>query len=297
MVIDTRSYVISLVAVFLSLGVGILIGTTLLDDDVVLREQERLIARLEKDFTSLRLENRQYREQVRALAFWNDLNDRFHGAVLPLIVKGRLQGVRVAAVITTPGQDHSAAIQALRDAGAEVMSVTTIPGSLAVPAGKIGSVRMGLSLAGDGRDLPRQVAVRLAEALVQPDVAAAALLLAELGIVRTSGQYGVSLDAVVLFGGAGGGDARQVHWVDGPLIQRFQELGLVTVGAERSDAPVSFMPAYQKMDIPTVDNDDMAAGQVALVWALAGEHGHFGIKATARSLVPSLGALATAGGE
>lgn len=58
--------------------------------------------------------------------------------------------------------------------------------------------------------------------------------------------------------------------------------------AEDSMAPVSYVRYYEKAGITTIDDIDTAYGQVALVQAMAGHPGHYGIKQTAESFIPPL---------
>jgi hypothetical protein len=67
-----------------------------------------------------------------------------------------------------------------------------------------------------------------------------------------------------------------------------------TVGVELRGSEPSQVPWYQGRNISSVDDLDSAAGQAALIYALAGAKGSFGIKPTAESLLPNLAASATA---
>lgn len=48
------------------------------------------------------------------------------------------------------------------------------------------------------------------------------------------------------------------------------------------------MKEYQHNHISTVDNIDTVPGQMAMVLALNGQSGHYGIKSTAQKLLPDL---------
>ncbi len=60
------------------------------------------------------------------------------------------------------------------------------------------------------------------------------------------------------------------------------------VGVELSGTEPSQIPWYKGKGISSVDDLDSLAGQAALVYALAGARGSFGIKSTADSLLPSI---------
>jgi hypothetical protein len=65
------------------------------------------------------------------------------------------------------------------------------------------------------------------------------------------------------------------------------------VGVELSNTEPSQVPWYKGKGIASVDDLDDLAGQAALVYALAGDRGTFGIKSTADSLLPVVTASAS----
>jgi len=65
------------------------------------------------------------------------------------------------------------------------------------------------------------------------------------------------------------------------------------VGVERTDSDPSSIAFFADREAATVDNADQLPGRVALVYALDGAGGNFGVKETADALLPDL--LAPAG--
>ena len=63
-------------------------------------------------------------------------------------------------------------------------------------------------------------------------------------------------------------------------------VGVPVVGVELSNTEPSQVPWYKSQGISSVDDLDTLAGQAALVYALAGSHGAYGIKSSADSLLP-----------
>jgi hypothetical protein len=93
-VIDFRYHLVSIIAVFLALAIGIVVGTTALNGYVVddLRSRNGAVIR---DKRALEAEVRDLRNQVSR-------RDQFATAVGPAVVAGTLAGQRVL-VLTTPG--------------------------------------------------------------------------------------------------------------------------------------------------------------------------------------------------
>jgi hypothetical protein len=66
------------------------------------------------------------------------------------------------------------------------------------------------------------------------------------------------------------------------------------VGAERTNTDPSSIDFFAEHGAASVDNVDQLAGRVALVYALGGAEGEFGVKETADALLPDLLAPPTA---
>ena len=71
------------------------------------------------------------------------------------------------------------------------------------------------------------------------------------------------------------------------LLSGVAAVGIPTVGVELTGTQPSQVPWYESKRLSSVDDLDAPAGQAALVYALAGAHGAFGVKPTADSLLPS----------
>jgi hypothetical protein len=61
-----------------------------------------------------------------------------------------------------------------------------------------------------------------------------------------------------------------------------------TVGVESTTTEPSSISFFQANDLSTVDDIDTTAGELALVYALLGEEGSFGVKSSADRLLPNL---------
>ncbi|MDI6906058.1 MAG: copper transporter, partial [Thermoanaerobacterales bacterium] len=89
MIINLRYHIVSLVAVFLALGIGILIGSAVLGNDTIAKSQQQVADRLEKHLNELRHENEVVRQQLAALQAENAVQRQFSKDALPFLVAGR----------------------------------------------------------------------------------------------------------------------------------------------------------------------------------------------------------------
>jgi len=293
--IDLKVHIYSLVAVFLALAVGIVVGSSFSTRPVAqqsgkLSRMERMVRQLEHDFAVVREEMTRKQNQIQDLQAAAERSESFSRAVMPAVLKNRLAW-RNAAIIQTGGYDLCGQIKsALELSGAQVTSITRIvkPRVFEDPEAVRDLIaRIGLPQSPRSKHASSPVFQAIAAALVSARDPNKLAALEELGIISRSGDYTRWNGLVILLGGGTKLGANSPETVDIPLIEELRKAGVVVVGCEPSDAVESFIKAYRKTGIATVDNVDKAAGQVALVCALAGESGHFGVKPTADRFLPA----------
>jgi len=169
--IDFKYHVVSIVAVFLALAVGIVLGTNVLSGDV-LSNLKTQTNDLRKEAQDLRAQNQQQQNQLS-----NDQN--FAQAIEPTVVAGKLSGERVV-VISVPDAPKSvrdAAVKTLTYAGATVTAKVDIASNYDDPKQAatldellktLGTPAFDPTAAGD---VPARAAAILASALVGSNTA------------------------------------------------------------------------------------------------------------------------------
>jgi hypothetical protein len=287
---SSRYHVASLAAVFLALAVGILIGVGL-GDTLVSGTEESLRGSLEGDIEEARTEADGLRAQL-------EREQGFAGTVYPALVGDALRGRRIG-VLALGGLSDSLEgdiEEALDPTGAELVevSVVQLPPDRAALAAAAGPP-FAKAASDDSR--LGQLARRLGRQVVR---GRGRLLDRTRGVLfsRSSGEGG-PLDGVVLTRAYLGEleppdktvDAFATGFVEGVI-----EAGRPTVSVEGTEAPQSFVTFFNQFDLATVDDIDLTAGKVAMVFALLGAEGDFGIKGTADSLLPELLVPARKGG-
>jgi hypothetical protein len=279
---SSRYHVASLAAVFIALAIGILIGAAL-GSDVVSGTAENLEEDLSEDLDSARAENADLREQV-------DFERGFAERIVPALVADRLNG-RSVALIGLGNVDTGALNEdvesALSPSGAELSLV----GTLREPPdgdGLVGAVlpRRQSGTAGERLELAAErIGDQLARGGELPGDVRSALFSSFSGTLE-------DLDAaVVVRSNPAGLNAREevdVDLLERGVIHGMQAAGTRVVGAEVVDVDPSSIDFFDDLGLSTVDNVDQLPGRVALVLALEGADGNFGVKDTADNLLPDL---------
>jgi Copper transport outer membrane protein, MctB len=280
---SARYHAVSLVAVFFALAIGILIGAEFGGDTLNNTRKD-----LEHSLTGNLQDARDRADQIGGeLGRANEFADR----VYPVMVRDQLDGKRIAvlALGDLPGSDADAIEEALQPTGARLVGV--------------GVVREPVDLRGLAGDLSK---TRFADIAQNSDTVTAF----GTGVGRQIVVGGTLLDRVRghLFSRASGNFGR----LDGVIVVRDQpeemgpvqrqtagqlESGLIggivatkapTVGVEDADADPSSITFFQANDLSSVDDVDLVAGKMAMVYALLGAEGSFGVKNSADRLLPDL---------
>lgn len=278
---DMRYHIASLVAVFLALTVGIVLGTSIVNRGVLVRQQTALVNSLRGEFATLRDRNRVLQDQANS-------DRQFFQSLLPVLIQRRLAKKRVAVVAgdSQDTRDVRSAVSALRQAGARVSVLTLSTPDLGTKdrtkAAKLSKIFVREDL--DGDELRRRLVSEIATQTAKATEPAFLQQLGDIGIIRVSGATALPAQAVVVVAGS----KTMVSDVQAPLIEQLIKIRVPVIGVETSAAKESAMQAYQDGGANTVDNIDSPIGQVSLVFSLSGSPGHYGTKGTADALAPKL---------
>lgn len=282
---DFRYHIVSLVAVFLALGIGILVGTMVVERGVLTEQERALIEKLEEDFGKLRAENQKLTGETQA-------DQRFQQAVLPYLVAGHLNQKKVAVVVTT-ALDNSVEKrlgETIQQAGGKLVSTTTLRGELGLN-GKENMDKIAQAIGASGsptKELKGKLLTEIARAVATAQNPKLVTELGNLGVLKAEGSYDAAVDAVVVVGGVPDGATTAAEATDVPLLKALLSHNIAVVGCEISTSKGSYMRDYQRAGVPTVDNIDSLIGQIAVVYVLEGQAGNYGVKATAQQILPPL---------
>jgi hypothetical protein len=280
---SARYHAVSLVAVFLALAIGILIGAEFGGDALTNTRKN-----LEQSLTGNLQDERERADELNGKL---GRSDEFASRVYPALVRERLAGKRIGVVALgdLPGGTTTAIEEALAPTGAHVVG--------------IGVVREPVDLSGLGGELAKTRFAKIRrneEALNEFGTGVGRQLVRGGNLLdrarshlfsRASGNFG-GLDGVIV--------VRQTPEEMGP-VQRSKASTLETalmvgmtgtrvpvVGVETSTAEPSSVSFFAGNDLSSVDDVETPAGKVATVFALLGAEGSFGVKGSADRLLPDL---------
>ena len=280
---SSRYHIASLAAVFLALAIGILIGSEF-GDEIVSDARNNLENSLTKN-----LEDAQ--ERADDLARDLELSNAFGERVYPTLVGDRLEG-RTIGILALGDISSGLADEiemALEPTGGSLIAVGVVrePPDLGELAQGLENTRFADidenldSVQALGTGVGRQLAIggRLLD-VVQPDL-----------FSEASGTFG-ALDGVIVVRNQPSGleddEMARTNRLETGLIDGLQATGATVVGVETSGEDDSSVPFFQASGIANVDDLDLVAGRVAMVFSLLGARGSFGVNETADRLLPDL---------
>jgi hypothetical protein len=309
-VISFRYHLITIMAIFLAIALGIVMGATFIQDPL-LHQLQGQTDDLRRDNDNLRTDLARLGAQVAAISAFGE-------QTLPVLLRGRLTG-REVVLVSQQGaraRDVQDAREALSDAGARIEAHLTLqPRILAtddrsrrdlaeVLGIDAGSVSSDGELTAAALDALATRLSRGGGSLSDPEsdpllrlLAAGYLTAGDLSAGDAPAVGGAGTVLVVI-GGGEGAPAMEMDAVLLPLLRSAVATG-VGLAVESTDSEYPFVNLVRSDDdladrVSTVDDLDLPPGRLALVLAIAdlvdgGEVGHYGIDERTRdALMPPL---------
>ena len=287
---NMKFYVISIVAIFAALGIGIYIGFTLDTESFIDEQKEDIAAKLEERFDFLTNENQELKLSLKEIEVENDNYKYFIDSTYEEIVKGRLNGTKIAIIETTDDYVYSGIGQILETAGANVINVTTINDRI-MNEDMLQNIYNELGRPTSANNLISTSIEELTKSLIIGQETELVEKLIEKDFVDIIGIINESIDYVIIAGGSVGEDKERLTLVDQVIVNTVKNMDKPLVGIEKLKSSYSYMEAYKSFRISTIDNVDTPMGKVSLVLAMEGRPGHYGLKSTAEELIPNLSLL------
>jgi len=119
--INDKYYIFSIIAIFLTLGIGIFIGITINENDVFNQEQKNLIDKLELEFSYLREKNKLYQQEISALNAHLKSIENFLEKNIEQILENRLMNKKIAFIEINETTICNEIIKKIEASGAEVI--------------------------------------------------------------------------------------------------------------------------------------------------------------------------------
>ena len=280
---DFRYHALSLVAVFLALAVGLLLGVAIGDSGLVSSAKQDIEDSLRGDVKASRAEAADLRAQLAQ-------HDDYEHQTFPDLVAGRLAGDQIGLLFLGDSDEQVTddVRDALEPAGATLRWVGALrepPDTEQLADRAEGSPYAAMSI---DPTLLSPFAHRMGVQLVQGGKLVAQERPAPMQ--SFSGDLGV-LDGIVVVRDPERPEESDeqkgtTETLEDGIVSGMNRTDVPVVGVEELDTDPSQISWYRDRGLASVDSVDQLSGRAALVFALAGADGAYGLKSSAEALLP-----------
>lgn len=285
--INMKYYIVSIGAIFLALGIGILVGFNLNNNEEMNKQQAAIIEQLDEEFNSIQEENDTLSSDLKN-------TDKKYNALVEYVnenadalMSGSLSGKKVA-VVSTYGRTEN--VDKLKEI------VNHYDGSV--------SFELIFNKEITDKELIKQAAEKTGEKfkstedvvnyvfdIVKRGNAESLAPLEELKMIDLNSENEdiANFSSVVISAASESSDpAKQFNELDKFVVSKLKSENKYVVEAQATGAKTSYVEQYAKNKAATVDNIDEKTGVLSLVALIQDENlvGNFGRLDTASSLIP-----------
>lgn len=276
---SAKYHALSLMAVFLALAIGVLIGAGF-GDSLVEGGADQLQESLSSDLENVQAEKAAVEAELQA-------EREYSAATFPALVEDRLrdQQISVVSLGGRPADVRNDITAALEPSGAIVNEVVSIRDEIDVD--QLAEVlNLDANPLADEEELG-EVVRRIARGLTRGDQTYE--LARDVITDESSGAPGPSDGVIVVLGSSEDEEiSPATQLLRENVIEGLKQGGVPVVGVRRTDGNPEATALFIETGLTTVDNVDLIPGRVALVFTLRGRTGNFGVGDGASALIPDL---------
>ncbi|GIM31899.1 copper transporter [Paraclostridium bifermentans] len=285
--INMKYYIVTIGAIFIALGIGMLVGFNLNYDQELSKQQAAIIDDLDAKFEDIKttndeLEGKLDKKESEYKKLVNYLNQNYL-----VLIKDQLQGKNVGIISTTENYDYTQDIsKTIADANGSVAYDIVLKSGL-TNKDKIKELDSALQLQ---LKTEKDVVNYIMSCLKEENAMDKLQQLEKLEMIKINYLSDNYLDCsqVVMASGDTNESSNKFTNIDKIIIDKLKEDGKYVIGTQKSDVKFSDLENYKKDKIPTINNSQQGTGKLSLVYALRDsvEKGNFGIGDKVDSIIP-----------
>jgi len=287
MIINLKYYVITIIAIFLAIGIGIFIGIMMDGQDLIVEQQQQLVAQLQGKFDEIKAQQDELQERIDYLTLEREKNLKFIDKIYPEIVKEKLIDMNVLIIETNEDYSYFGLSDAFEKAGVKNAASILIKDSFLLNNKEYAlQIASDFNLSGDKvEEIQNQLIQLLCNAVVSGNYQTLNSL-KEKKMIDYLDNLKIPVDYIVVAGGSTTEEKSTLNRIDLPIINYVKNNDIPVMAVEKANAAYSNIQEYKKVRVSTVDNVDTVIGKVSMMMVLSGQEGHFGEKLTAEALIP-----------
>lgn len=286
--INMKYYIVSIGAIFISLGIGILVGYNLNYDQELSKQQASVISDLDKKFDSLKVTNDNLEKSLADLSDDYDEAITFINDNINSLVGERLTDKNIGIISTNQENDYTQEIDDIITTANGKVAFDIILNNNIFNEKKIEEVADKLNI--DIKST-KDIMIYIEQTLSENNASERLKKLEDLDMIKINSlnENYQSYDSVVIAGGNNGkSDEGQYENIDKILIETLKDKEKNIVGVQQSNTKFSYVDLYSNDKVTTIDNVDEGIGKLSLVMVLQDSSiaGKFGKLEGSDSIIP-----------
>ena len=285
--INMKYYIVTIGAIFIALGIGMLVGFNLNYDQALSKQQASIIGDLDNKFEEIKTTNKDLEKKLsKNKNEYNKLVEYVNDNYAKLI-KDELQDKHIGIISTTENYDYTQDVaNTITDASGQVsFNIILKDGITNNDKVKELSSSQNLELKSS-----KDVINYLIDSLKESNAIEKLQELEKLDMIKVNSiadNY-VDYSQVVIASGNNNEDSKKFEDIDKNLISKLKSEDKYIVATQKSDVGFSYIDMYKKSKIPTINNSEEGLGKLSLVYTLkdSTEQGNFGRGESADSIIP-----------
>lgn len=286
---NMKHFVITIVSIFLALGIGIAIGATIDGQQLFIEEQGRLVEQIEKSIDKVKEENNSLVEEIDGYkSVIKDYEDYFEEKVRYEASTNPLDN-RVLVIDLFSGFDKNNVKDILKDLGAQRVDEVSIS-NIYDSANKetLNALKEEFDLSIDSPEKLRAEMLNLLFTETEKFERVEELLRAVqyIDVKGSLESIADNYDYVVIADSNANLDDDIKNNIRNMIIDNLNGINLSFSAVQSyADEPQS-MKFYKDNRVSTIDNVDQATGKLALIQLISGKTGSYGVKDYSTALMP-----------
>ena len=286
--INMKYYIVSIGAIFISLGIGVLVGFNINDNQLLYDQQAGIITDLEEEFDKFKTLNKELEDNLALTNANYEKTLEFIKLNFSEIISDKLVDKNIGIISTNEKNKYTQNIAGLvKDAGGNVSFDIVIDSSIQNEE----TLKTVSELIGKEIKTSDDIVKYIGNLLNDETGKSKLEELEENNIIKINSidEAYTNYSEVVLAGGSDGKvGTESFEKIDLNLINTLKENEKSIVGIQQSTSKINYSDLYFEQKISSIDNMDDVLGELSLVLLLQNSNilGQFGMLENAESIIP-----------
>ena len=277
--INMKYYIVTICAIFIALGVGILVGFNLNYDQALSKQQSEVLESFNTEFESLKDKNKNLHSQIEDLNGELDTIKEFVDKNIDALTQDVLTDKNTGIILTSENNDYSEIVEDLIKKANGTVSFNIIVKDNINKEDKLSEISMSLNKTFESSSDVINYIVECLNSAKNYDQLYALENLVVIKINNLDEKKYQDYDSVVLLGELTGKDAKiKFDQKEKIILNKLKENNKYLVAANQSKSDNTILKLYSENNISTIDNINEGIGKVSLTNLLKNQNvvGHYG---------------------